>query len=102
MTFRHPDGDTHEFVVCADCAQQLTPVRATIDLTALEQKRDDYPLDPVVSLVEYVLQRRSPPPTDRLPLRAADLHVLATTYETTPRAFALALQASGVAADVQL
>ena len=98
VVYRHPDGDRYAFAVCPDCGSQLQPVRATIDLAALERQRHSFDLAPVVSLVHYVLRHRAPDQPGRLRIRSADLHVLAATFNTTPRAFALALDAGGVAA----
>lgn len=75
------------------------PLRLTIDLVALD-RQDHEGLGPVVSLVEYIVERRRGPTTGVLRLRAADVHLLAETYGETRSQLALRLLNANVLTDL--
>jgi hypothetical protein len=98
VTYRHHDGDEYRFVVCADCAHDLSPVRVTLDLGKLEGERD-LELAPLVSVARFVVSSREDeaPADDRLQLRYADIHLLAELFGLSPIELEDQLRERGIA-----
>lgn len=94
LQYRTEDGHDAVMLVGPVCARELMPVRATIDLVALQRRRDEIP--PLTSLVDHVLGSRRDPPRYELRLRGADVHLLSELHEETPAQFAMRLRDTGL------
>ncbi|MDX1621422.1 MAG: hypothetical protein R3320_10555 [Nitriliruptorales bacterium] len=96
VDYNYPDGSHYAFVVCRSCADDLRPVRLTIDLAALRDYDGPRDLSAVTSLVETITSQREQPTDGVLPLRWSDVHLLAETYDESPSEFAARLHNAGV------
>ena len=84
VDYRVDEELSSTYVVCPACALYLMPIRVTIDIARLQQHAGDPELEPVVRLVERVIDLRSEPPRRELRLRAADMARLGKEYEQHP------------------
>ena len=98
VDYRDQHDNAYRFVVCPTCADELEPVRVTIDLTALERRRLEVDLAPIVTAVRWIVDHRAEPPTGELTLRATDVYILAQAYGEEPQAFADRMHEAGVTA----
>ena len=95
VDYRHQGAQQYSFLVCRTCAEELSPLRLTVDLRALERVGDDEELAQVRDLARRVASQRGGG-SDELSLRWADVHRLAETSGTSPKRLAERLSESGV------
>ena len=81
LEYRHESGEHLTFVVCHDCADELEPVRLTVDMRALRRaavEPDGPDLSEVAEHAERIVTQRGSPFTGVVALRSADVHDLAS------------------------
>ena len=96
VDYRHQGAQQYSFLVCRNCAEELSPVRLTVDLRALERVQDDEELEQVRELARTVAAQRAGEDSDELSLRWADVHRLADAAGTSPSRLARRLSDAGV------
>ncbi|MDX1658966.1 MAG: hypothetical protein R3343_09120 [Nitriliruptorales bacterium] len=86
LEYRHEAGEHFSFVVCHDCADELEPVRLTVDMRALRRaaaEADGPELSEVAEHAERIVNERGSPVTGVVALRSADVHDLASAAGLT-------------------
>ena len=97
VDYRHPDGGASSYLACRNCAEQLEPVRVTIDVRTLRRvaSGDEDDLAAVAQLAERILSERSGPDTGVVSLRWADLFGVAEAHGRSPNQIADELEEAG-------